>query len=351
MSGNSGNRIKGLDGLRALAVLSVFFGHTGLTPVKGGYIGVEVFFILSGFLITRLLAAEHSASGRIDFLAFYGRRARRLYPALFGLLAAVALYCASEPKLDARMEITPALFYFMNWVRAFGGYDAVLTGHTWSLAIEEQFYLLWPLALLALFWMRRATLGVVILAVVALVWRAHLMKGGATDARIYGGFDTHAAGLLLGALMAFMPAVWLRRAGHLWVPGAAFLIAVLFSDAAIGLALSPYGFAFANLAASVVIARVVTVQESLLVSNLNAGWLAGLGRVSYGFYLWHYPVIHVMLYGGHDSILAFFGSLEYPKVAMVAATFFVSLALTLASWFIIEKPCMRFRMTRRVPAL
>jgi peptidoglycan/LPS O-acetylase OafA/YrhL len=351
MNHSKDGRIAGLDGLRALSVLAVFLSHTGLAGVHGGFIGVDVFFVLSGFLITRLLAAEYAREHRISLAAFYGRRARRLYPALFGVLAAVAIYCVFfEPRLHGSMEVLPALLYVMNWVRAFGGYNAELTGHTWSLAIEEQFYLLWPLVLLALLKLERrhALAALVILALAICSWRQWLFVDHRTSlARIYAGFDTHTDGLIYGAVLALMSGQWVKRIGYLWPLGAAYLVLVLFDDQFVKFAVNPHGYAISAIAAAVVIARVVSAQSSLLVRALDLPPMSGLGRVSYGFYLWHYPVIRVMLYGGHDPILAFFGSLAYPKVAMVSATLWVSLAFTLASWFLIEKPAMRMRFPWR----
>jgi peptidoglycan/LPS O-acetylase OafA/YrhL len=344
-------RIAGLDGLRALSVLAVFLSHTGLAGVDGGFIGVDVFFVLSGFLITRLLAAEYSREHRISLAAFYGRRARRLYPALFGVLAAVAIYCSFfEPRLSGSLEVFPALLYVMNWVRAFGGYDAALTGHTWSLAIEEQFYLLWPLVLLGLLKLdrRRALIGLVAIALTLCAWRYWLFSVDHVRlARIYSGFDTHTDGLIYGALLALMSRDWLRKVGYLWPLGAAYLCVALFNPHAVRFAVNPHGYAVTAIAAALVIARVVSAQSSLLVRGLDVAPLSGLGRVSYGFYLWHYPVIHVMLYGGHDPVMAFFGGFAYPKLMMVASTFAVSLAFTLVSWFVIEKPAMRLRFPRR----
>jgi peptidoglycan/LPS O-acetylase OafA/YrhL len=341
-------RIAGLDGLRALSVLAVFLSHTGLAGVDGGFIGVDVFFVLSGFLITRLLAAEYSREHRISLAAFYGRRARRLYPALFGVLAAVAIYCSFfEPRLSGSLEVFPALLYVMNWVRAFGGYDAALTGHTWSLAIEEQFYLLWPLVLLGLLKLdrRRALIGLAAIALTICAWRYWLFSVDHVRlARIYSGFDTHTDGLIYGALLALMSREWVRKVGYLWPLGAAYLCVALFNPHAVRFAVNPHGYTVTAIAAALVIARVVSAQSSLLVRGLDVAPLSGLGRVSYGFYLWHYPVIHVMLYGGHDPVMAFFGSLGYPKLAMVASTFAVSLAFTLVSWFVIERPAMRIRL-------
>ncbi|ASW00115.1 hypothetical protein CJU94_19355 [Paraburkholderia aromaticivorans] len=351
MTHQNAGRIAGLDGLRALSVLAVFLSHTGLAGVDGGFIGVDVFFVLSGFLITRLLAAEYARARRISLAAFYGRRARRLYPALFGVLAAVAIYCSMfEPRLSGPLEVLPALLYVMNWVRAFGGYDAVLTGHTWSLAIEEQFYLLWPLILLGLMTLdrRRALIGLVAIALAICGWRYWLFSVDHVSlARIYSGFDTHTDGLIYGALLALLSHERVRQLGYLWPVGAGYLCLALFNPHVVGFAVNPHGYAVTAIAAALVIARVVTAQSSLLVRGLDVSPLAGLGRVSYGFYLWHYPVIHVMLYAGHDPIAGFFGGFSHPKLAMVASTFAVSLAFTLASWFVIEKPAMRLRFPRR----
>ncbi|BCQ27695.1 acyltransferase (plasmid) [Caballeronia sp. NK8] len=342
--------IDGLDGLRALSVLAVFLSHTGLAGIEGGFIGVDVFFVLSGFLITRLLSAEHARDGQISFRGFYWRRARRLYPALFGVLAAVAVYTFFyEPALRGSLEVFPALFYVMNWVRAFQGYDAVLTGHTWSLAIEEQFYLLWPCLLLVLLRLgyRRSLAGMVALAVVIFAWREWLAFHHTPLARIYCGFDTHSDGLIYGAILSSLNREHIRRIGYLWPLGAVYLGVTLFDLKMVHFAVRPIGYVPTSIAAVVVIARVVTAQTSVLVRVLDVWPLAMLGRVSYGFYLWHYPVIHVMLYGGHDPILGFFGSFAFPKPVMISATFAVSLAFTLLSWFVIEKPTMRLRFPRR----
>lgn len=355
MTQSTSERIAGLDGLRALSVLAVFLLHTGLAGVRGGFVGVDLFFVLSGFLITRLLATEYSREHRVDVSAFYGRRARRLYPALFGVLAAVAVYCSFfEPQLHGSLEVFPALFYVMNWVLAFGGYDARLTGHTWSLAVEEQFYLLWPLVLLGLLRLgrRRAMIGMVVIALAICAWRYWLFSvDHVLPWRIYAGFDTHTDGLIYGALLALINRDWLRRLGYLWIIGAVYLCLALFNPHVASFAANPRGYAVTAIAAAMVIARVVSAQDSLLVGALDVAPLRGLGRVSYGFYLWHYPVIHMMIYGGHDPVMAFFGSLAYPRLAMVASTFAVSLAFTLASWYLIEQPAMKWKFSRRQPTV
>jgi peptidoglycan/LPS O-acetylase OafA/YrhL len=180
------------------------------------------------------------------------------------------------------------------------------------------------------------------------VWRYGLFNiHRASLGRIYAGFDTHTDGLIYGALLALMSREWLRRVGYLWPLGAAYLCLALFNAHVVGFAVNPHGYAITAFAAALVISRVVSAQSSLLARGLNVAPLSGLGRVSYGFYLWHYPVIHVMLYGGHDPIMGFFGGFAHPKLVMVASTFAVSLAFTLASWFLIEQPAMKLKFFRR----
>ncbi|WP_168792999.1 acyltransferase family protein [Paraburkholderia aromaticivorans] len=344
-------RIAGLDGLRALSVIAVFLAHTGLAGVVGGgYVGVDAFFVLSGYLITSRLIAEHRHTGRIDLPAFYWRRARRLYPALLLMLAGVTIYCLIFPaSLRVGFEVLPAFFYVMNWVRAFGIYDAHFTGHTWTLAIEEQFYLVWPLILLGVlkFWPRRLVLAVALLAMAVIGWRSFLMSHHLSMARIYCGFDTHSDGLLMGALLAVMPRQWTAWAGKLWPLAAAILFFVMLSETGLDFSLQALGYPLTPLAAALIIAKVVTAQQSVLVRALDIAPLAGLGRVSYGFYLWHYVVLQSMLYGGHETMGAFFGAFSHPNIAMVTITFVISMALTLVSWFVVEKRAMRLRFPWR----
>lgn len=337
-------RIAGLDGLRALSVLAVFAHHTGLTTAHGGLIGVDVFFVLSGFLITRILGAEYGKTGRISLASFYLRRARRLYPALILFLAIAAGYCAVfQPQIDLAWEIGPALFYFMNWVRALGVYDAPMTGHTWSLAVEEQFYLVWPLVVLGMMHLR-VVKPVVVVAFVALAlaaWRIYLERNGASAARLYNGFDTHSDGLLVGAFIALAPPGIIRFMALLWKLSAAFLIVCILIQGAADFADSGAGFFIVALAAGSIIAKVFSDQGSVLVGVLSDKTLTWLGVVSYGFYLWHYAVIRVLLYSGHDQFGAFFGSLEYPRIAMFFACLVGSLVPTALSWYLLESPILK----------
>ena len=154
------DRMVALDGLRGLAVLSVIIFHAfDERVVPGGFIGVDIFFVLSGFLITRSLVAEYHRTGTISLWRFHARRACRLVPALCAVLvfySAVVLWCGLDPSLSAR-RIAAAGLYFMNWLRAFQIDGGGALGHAWSLGIEEQFYLLWPITFLVAARGRRMT--------------------------------------------------------------------------------------------------------------------------------------------------------------------------------------------------
>ena len=207
----------GIDGLRALAVTSVLLYHSDIAWVPGGFFGVEVFFVISGYLITALLLAEWRNTGGIRMGNFYLRRARRLLPALFLMLAVVGLYAVLFLPDDVhtlRGDTLAAVGYVQNWWQIFAGRSYFeqtgrppLLQHLWSLAVEEQFYLLWPLmfwGLLKAFGKRPARLICVIVgaALVSTILMWVLFPGIDDPTRVYYGTDTRAAGLLLGSALA-----------------------------------------------------------------------------------------------------------------------------------------------------
>jgi peptidoglycan/LPS O-acetylase OafA/YrhL len=197
-----------LDGLRAVAVAGVLLYHGDVTWARGGYLGVDAFFVLSGFLITTLLLAEWRTNGAIDLVDFWRRRARRLLPALFLVLGAVALFAATWAPTDTlerlRGDAFATLGYVANWrfIWSSDSYFAQFSSpsplqHVWSLAIEEQFYLVWPPAFLVLLRVtggsRRAVLGITAgLAAGSALLMAVLFTPGADPSRVYYGTDTRA---------------------------------------------------------------------------------------------------------------------------------------------------------------
>lgn len=347
---NNANRIDGLDGLRAIAVMVVFLHHTGLTSVHGGFIGVDIFFVLSGFLITSILSNEYLKTGKIDFINFFWRRTKRLYPALIFFLSIIYLYILLFAKnINISMKIIPSALYFMNWMRAFEIYDAPLTGHTWTLSIEQQFYILWPFVMIFTlsFKPQKSFLIILSLIVSIVAWRLYLYNIGAPAARTYTGFDTHSDGLVIGAALALGGDNLRKFISKFWILSSAYIIFVLSTKTGDSIAVSSVGFLVTSLASASLIAKIVTEQDSILVKILNLRPIAFLGMISYGFYLWHYSVIKIMLYSGHDQFGAFFGSFEHAREVMLAATFMITLILTLFSWYLIEKPILNAKKNRK----
>ncbi len=364
-------RIPALDGVRALGIALVLLFHGGISWAGGGFFGVDVFFVLSGFLITGLLVSEFRQNSGIGLLRFWGHRVRRLVPALLALLVGVAVYGIFFAPPDTlgqlRSDAIATLLYGNNWHQVSGaqGYFAALTTprpllHTWSLSIEEQFYLVWPLVVLGLLhWTRslRVLLAVTVSgAVASAVAMSVLFAGGAGEGRAYFGTDTRAQALLVGAALAILLAHPLpRRRTTGALPTTSLVRSFALSTAtraavivlgAIGLGVVLWlsavttsattwiyhgGFAALALATAAVIASVSLVTGSPLARGLSLRPVRYLGAISYGLYLWHWPVFVVL---DHART----GLLGWPLFLARVAT---SVAIAVASFHFLEMPIRR----------
>ncbi len=334
--------LPGLDGLRAIAVTAVLLYHAEMPWLRGGFLGVEVFFVISGYLITLLLTREHERTSTISLRAFWMRRARRLLAALYTLLAVVSVTTLAFYREDASKlagQVWAALLYVTNWflIVSDQSYFALVERplvfqHLWSLAIEEQFYLLWPLLLLGLLALFRTRVWAMAAAVTAgaiasLIWMAVLFEPAQDPSRAYYGTDTRASGLLLGAALALLwkPGHRWRRHGEIKAVGLdlAGLIAVgMMVGCFAGFRetdtfLFRGGFAVLSLASCLAVAAAVH-PGTLLGRVLGIRLLTWIGLRSYSLYLWHWP-IYVYTRPQIDQPLSLYPTLVLRLVLTVVA--------------------------------
>jgi peptidoglycan/LPS O-acetylase OafA/YrhL len=318
-----------LDGLRGFSVAAVIMCHAYNSVAPGGWVGVDVFFVLSGYLITSLLRDELAQRGAVNLWRFYYRRLLRLMPPLWCLLLALLPIVLLWHPDQLKGWLTSAA-YVMNWNRAFGWAPDYVLGHTWSLSEEEQFYLLWPAAFLCLA-NRRPLRWLCGLLLIAIVWRCYSVWRGAAPNWTYNNFFTHSDPIILGCILALVeiPADVARMFAKLW-----FVWIVVFLSLGATLA---FGLPFTH---SIGITLTSLTGAALLISSRDGPlrriltWQPAVftGKISYALYLWHYPLLLFAEKRGLNPLLP------------IAAAYLIAVA----SYFTVEA---YFRALKRSPAL
>ncbi|MGV0812088.1 acyltransferase family protein [Mycolicibacterium boenickei] len=368
--------IPALDGIRAIAVALVLAGHGGVPGVAGGFIGVDIFFVLSGFLITSLLLDEYRRTERIDLKGFWVRRAKRLLPAMVLMTLAVVIardLFPPEAVASLREDAVAAFFWMANWVFVAADTDYFSQGatpsplqHTWSLAVEEQYYVLWPLLILgAILLVRRRSASAVrvtvfvlaVLGVIASAVAAIVLSGDAEQLnRVYFGTDTRAQALLVGAAAAAllvrdwsaltMSGTLIRARWRRWVAWTSPVIGVAVLAVAAHLATGSaeqfrHGLLLVVAVGAVLVVAPVALDQDGYVARALAWYpLVTLGVISYGVYLWHWPIF-LILNGERTGLSGW---------SLLALRCAVTIAVSWVSWWAIEQPVRHWR-PQHVPML
>ncbi|SNC68246.1 Peptidoglycan/LPS O-acetylase OafA/YrhL, contains acyltransferase and SGNH-hydrolase domains [Marinobacter sp. es.048] len=334
-------KLPGLDGFRMIAVMAVVLAHSGVGSFFSARHGVAGFFVLSGFLITWLLLKEYEKAGRISLRDFYMRRSLRIFPAYYAFLFASISWDLFRGNDDIKDVILPGLFYLMNYHNALEGHSSSSLAHLWSLAIEEQFYLLWPMVFMFLIKRgRNFAIGfLVIVSVMVMAWRTYsfsILDFGTSYA--YNAFDTRFDNLAIGCAMAFLleKKHFLKFADKVssrpWMP-IITLVFLTLSRQAVGSDYT-YGPAFTvdALLLAVLLLQLMRLSQGRFWGWLNHPAAIYLGLISYPIYLWHVWGIQA---GNKLNFL--------PESIQILAGVFISCALAAISYHFLEKPFLSLK--------
>ena len=332
--------LKSLDGLRGIAILVVCFYHWKIPGFVGGYFGVDIFFVLSGYLITSILLDEYGKTGGISFSSFYYRRFLRLLPALLFLVivhAGLAVFSTHPARHYIAIVVT--LLYLSNWSMALGIFDPGELGHTWSLSVEEQFYLLWPITMYTIvrkFGVKTLAVCTFLLALASTLERTFLYLTGSTAARVYYALDTRLDSILYGSLVGVVlyfrptwsrPRFWGKFLPVIAIAGLAWLITTCKET-------EPwrywYGFLLAAVFSTILVWTIATPGAEPLKKALSNPVLVWFGKRSYGLYLWH-DFINMVLHT------------EKRGAGVTAIAAMLALGITELSFRFIERPALSLR--------
>jgi len=340
-----------LDGLRGISILLVYIHHFYQPLVPGGFLGLDIFFVLSGFLITSQLVQEWNVRGSISLKNFYARRALRLMPAVFLLIlitGTLALIVDKKTAAQTYQGIWLTLSYVSNWFYAFGHFSTNNPfAITWSLAIEEQFYLTWPLLLILILRFQRRWALYLLVLIIAIIplHRRILLEQGANLFRLYYGSDTRPDGLPIGCLLALLTSWNLLPHDNkkfeicmkfLAAIGSIFFLYLLSYPSCTDLLLFRYGgLTLISLSVGIFLVVVVLYPPKFVLLILRFRPLVWIGRISYGIYLWHW-VVYWFIWARKAQSLP-------PSTEQLAVMVVFSLLLPTLSYHFVEKPFLRWK--------
>ena len=343
------SHIPALDGLRAIAVFLVITGHFGFVMVPGGH-GVMIFFVLSGFLITWLLLKENERFGTISLAAFYKRRTLRIFPAFYAYWLMMVALLVGTGRAVLWPHAWSALFYTSNYYSAINGDPNNGFSHTWSLAIEEQFYVLWPFLFLLLRGnLRRMTIFLVGLIGAVWIHRAILCYGFQVDqAYFYAAFDTRLDELMVGCLLAVLlkrgslSSVWRAISRSVLLPLVTIgllAISIYAGEAYIDRYRDVFGFAIEPLLFAILIVQLIAFSATQIWGWTELKGVKFLGRISYSLYLYQQLTLHAVRH-----------ALEaYPVIVQLATAVAVTIVLATISHYVIERPFLKLKSRSAQP--